>query len=89
MNLAAPEPAPIMVELRLDPRRFPARESLMPLVATMASLGRMDCIEFAFAPTGGGQMGFLIYAKSLARLRETLGHLVGEESIVEFRAVGA
>lgn len=81
---------PVMVLLRLDPRRFPARQSFMPLVAEVASLGRMDCIELALAPTGGGQLGFLMYgAKSLAKLRETLGGLVGEESIVKFRSIPA
>lgn len=82
--------APVMVELRLDPSRFPQRNSFMPLVAQVASLGRMDCIELALAPNGGGHLGFLMYgAKSLARLRETLGGLVGEDSIVKFRAVAA
>ena len=81
---------PVLVELHLDPRRFPARQSFMPLVEQVAALGRMDCIELALAPTGGGHLGFLMYgARSLAKLRETLGGLVGEESIVKFRAVAA
>ena len=73
---------PVMVELCLHPRRFPERESLMPLVAKLAALGRMECIEFALAPAGGGQMGFLMYAKSPARLREMLVGLVGDDSMV-------
>ena len=81
---------PILVELRLDPSRFPRRHSFMPLVEQVASLGRMDCIELALAPNGGGHLGFLMYgAKSLAKLREALGSLVGEESIVKFRATPA
>ena len=80
--------APVMVELRLDPERFPRRHSFMPLVAEVAAMGRMDCIELALAPNGGGHLGFLMYgAHSLAKLREGLGRLVGEDSIVKFRAV--
>ena len=89
MTLASDDAA-IMVELRLDPERFPRRHSFMPLVAEVAALGRMDCIELALAPNGGGHLGFLLYgAKSLARLRESLGGLVGEDSIVKCRAVPA
>ncbi|HTS83867.1 MAG TPA: hypothetical protein VMG61_02105 [Usitatibacter sp.] len=79
-----------LVELNLDPSRFPRRKSFMPLVSKVAGLGRVDCIELALAPNGGGRLGFLMYgAGSLANFRDCLRKLVGEESIVSCRAHAA
>jgi hypothetical protein len=79
-----------LVELKLDPERFPRRRSFMPLVSKVARLGRVDCIELALAPNGGGRLGFLMYgAGSLAHFRDCLRGLVGEESIVSCRAHAA
>ena len=83
------EPA-YLVELNLDPSRFPRRGSFMPLVSKVARLGRLDSIELALAPNGGGRLGFLMYgAGSLAGLRECLRAIVGEESIVSCHAHAA
>jgi len=79
-----------LVELQLDPSRFPKRKSFMPLVSKVAGLGRVDCIELALAPNGGGRLGFLMYgAGSLASFRDCLRKLVGEESIISCRAHAA
>ncbi len=79
-----------LVQLSLDPTRFPRRNSFMPLVSKVAGLGRVDDIELALAPNGGGRLGFLMYgAGSLAHLRECLRKIVGEESIVSCRAHAA
>lgn len=79
-----------LVQLNLDPARFPRRHSFMPLVSKVAGLGRVDDIELALAPNGGGRLGFLMYgAGSLAHLRECLRKIVGEESIVSCRAHAA
>ncbi|HEX4782139.1 MAG TPA: hypothetical protein VH301_15360 [Usitatibacter sp.] len=73
----------LLVELRLEPRRFPARESFMPLVQRIANLGRLDCIELALAPGGGGRLGFLMYGvPNLEEMRARLATLVGADSIV-------
>jgi hypothetical protein len=85
-----PLAAAYLVELNLDPARFPRRKSFMPLVSKVARLGQVDCIELALAPNGGGRLGFLMYgAGSLAHFRDCLRHLVGEESIVSCRAHAA
>ncbi|HLX22513.1 MAG TPA: hypothetical protein VKR38_04120 [Usitatibacter sp.] len=79
-----------LVQLSLDPARFPRRNSFMPLVSKVAGLGRVDDIELALAPNGGGRLGFLMYgAGSLAHLRECLRKIVGDESIVSCRAHAA
>jgi hypothetical protein len=79
-----------LVELNLDPSRFPRRKSFMPLVSKVAGLGRVDSIELALAPNGGGRLGFLMYgAGSLAHFRDCLRKIVGEESIVSCRAHAA
>lgn len=79
-----------LVELKLDPARFPRRKSFMPLVSKVAGLGHVDSIELALAPNGGGRLGFLMYgAGSLAHLRDCLRRIVGEESIVSCRAHAA
>ncbi len=83
-------PSAYLVELNLDPSRFPRRKSFMPLVSQVAGLGRVDCIELALAPNGGGRLGFLMYeAGSLKNFRDCLSVLVGEESIVSCHAHAA
>jgi hypothetical protein len=73
----------LLVELKLEPRRFPARASFMPLLERIASLGRLDCIELALAPDGGGRLGFLMYGvPNLEEMRARLASLVGADSIV-------
>ena len=85
-----PQGPAYLVELSLDPSRFPRRKSFMPLVSKVAGLGRVDCIELALAPNGGGRLGFLMYgAGSLAHFRDCLRKIVGEESIVSCRAHAA
>ena len=80
----------LMVELRLEAERFPARDSFMPLVERVARLGRLDAIELALAPNGGGRLGFLVYgAKGVAEVRRQLASLVGAQSIVRCKAWAA
>jgi len=80
----------LMVELHLEPKRFPARDSFMPLVERIARLGRLDAIELAIAPDGGGRLGFLVYgAKGIAEVRRQLATLVGAQSIVRCKAWAA
>ena len=79
-----PETDPaLLVELELQPQRFPVRGSFMPLVERLAQLGRLDAIELALAPGGCGRLGFLVYgAQSLKHVRERLAEFVGAEGIV-------
>ena len=80
----------LMVELQLEAARFPARDSFMPLVERIARLGRLDAIELALAPNGGGRLGFLVYgAKGIAEVRRQLASLVGAQSIVRCKAWAA
>jgi len=80
----------LLVELRLEPKQFPARASFMPLVKRIARLGRLDAIELALAPDGGGRLGFLVYgAKGIAEVRSQLASLVGAQSIVRCKAWAA
>ena len=80
----------LLVELRLEPLRFPARESFMPLVERIAGLGRLDCIELALAPDGGGRLGFLMYGvPNLEEMRGRLAALVGADSIVRCKTQAA
>lgn len=80
----------LLVELRLEAKRFPARSSFMPLVERVARLGRLDAIELALGPDGGGRLGFLVYgAKGIAEVRRQLASLVGPESIVRCKAWAA
>ena len=89
LSMDTQEPA-YLVELQLDPSKFPRRRSFMPLVSKVAGLGRVDSIELALAPNGGGRLGFLMYgAGSLAHFRDCLRKIVGEESIVACRAHAA
>jgi len=80
----------LLVELRLEPQRFPVRTSFMPLVERIARLGRLDAIELALAPDGGGRLGFLVYgAKGIAEVRRQLASLVGAHAIVRCKAWAA
>jgi hypothetical protein len=80
----------LMVELHLEPKRFPARDSFMPLVEHIGRLGRLDAIELALAPNGGGRLGFLVYgAKGISEVRRQLAALVGAQSIVRCKAWAA
>ncbi|HXF79249.1 MAG TPA: hypothetical protein VN598_10335 [Usitatibacter sp.] len=86
----APPGEALLVELRLEAKRFPARASFMPLVERVARLGRLDCIELALGPDGGGRLGFLVYgARSISEVRSQLASLVGVESIVRCKAWAA
>jgi hypothetical protein len=86
---ATPDEA-LLVELRLEPQRFPGRASFMPLVESVARLGRLDCIELALGPDGGGRLGFLVYgARSMSEVRRQLASLVGARSIVRCKAWAA
>lgn len=79
--------AALLVELDLRPARFPERGSFMPLVERLAQLGRLDAIELALAPDGGGRLGFLVYgAQSLKYVRDRLAEFVGAEGIVRCNA---
>jgi len=80
----------LLVELKLEPRRFPARESFMPLIERIAGFARLDCIELALAPHGGGRLGFLMYGvPNLEEMRSRLAALVGADSIVRCKLQAA
>lgn len=86
---AMPDEA-LVVQLRLEAERFPARDSFMPLVERVARLGRLDAIELALAPGGGGRLGFLVYgAKSISEVRRQLAALVGASSVLSCKAWAA
>jgi hypothetical protein len=89
-RITAPTDKALLVELRLEPQRFPARASFMPLVERVARLGRLDCIELALGPDGGGRLGFLVYGvRSVAEVRRQLSSLVGAEAVVRCKAWAA
>lgn len=87
----SPQPAAeaaLMVELDLTPQRFPERSSFMPLFERLSQLGRLDAIELALGPDGGGRLGFLVYGtQSLLQVRARLAEFVGAEGILRCKAL--
>lgn len=76
-----------LVELRLDAFDVPDRGAFADVVARLASLGVMDCIELAVAPHGGGRLAFVLHRHDETHVvRSELANVVGPDAIVDCRA---
>lgn len=75
-----------LIELRLDAAEFPDRAAFAEMVARVALLGVMDCIELAIAPAGGGRLAFVLHRDASAEsVRAELAGLVGEGGVLACR----
>lgn len=75
-----------LVELHLDAVNFPDRPAFADIMARVAMLGVMDCIELAIAPGGGGRLAFVLrHEGSSESVRAELVDLVGADAILACR----
>jgi hypothetical protein len=74
-----------IIELRLPALDFPDRLSMLALLGRLPELGMLKCVEIALAPSGGGQLSFVVHdAPAPCELRRDLAALVGDEAIRRF-----
>jgi hypothetical protein len=75
-----------LVELNLDAFNFPDRSAFADVLARLALLGVMDCIELAIAPEGGGRLAFALHRDGSAdNVRAALVDLVGADAVLACR----
>jgi hypothetical protein len=79
-----------LVELALDSRRYPDRQSVMELLARIRALGKVEWVAIAIGGGGGGNIRFVLHdSPPECEVRRDLAELVGEGGITKITARAA